>query len=66
MQPHRVIIPRDSFARVSRRQTIAVFIHPDYETVVECLDGSGKYPSFVAGEHTRRRIEETLHPSYES
>jgi len=44
---------------------MAVFIHPDYETVVECLDGSGKYPSFVAGEHTRRRIEETFHPSYE-
>ena len=59
-QPHRVIIPDDDITRSSRRQTSAVFIHPDADTLIECVDGSSKYQSIIAGDHTRRRIDETV------
>ena len=64
-QPHRVIVPSDDKMRRSQRQSCAVFIHPDADTVVECIDGSNMYPALVAGEDTRRRSKETSHPDFE-
>ena len=62
-----MIIPHDEAVQSSRRQTSAVFIHPDADTLIECMDGAGlnKYPPIVAGEHTRNRIKDTLHTSFE-
>ena len=55
---HRVIIPDDDITRSSRRQTSAVFIHPDADTLIECtcVDGSSKYQSVLAGDDTRRKL----------
>ena len=50
-----MVIP-DSARHVSR-QTLAVFIHPDADTLVECLDGSDDGPPILAGEDTRERIK---------
>ena len=65
-QPHRVIIPQDKQSRSSRRQASAVFVHPDADTLISCLDGGDKYPDILAGKHTRNRIEDTLHTKYET
>ena len=42
------------------RRSIAVFIHPDCDTVIESIDGSNKYPAFVAGEDIVKKIKDTV------
>ena len=48
------------------RQSIAFFVHPDNEVIVECIDGSNKYPPTTAREDTDRRLGQTYHKSFES
>ena len=56
-QPHRVLIPEDELKRKAARQCVAFFIHPDNEVLVECVDGSNKYPAITAAEDIRRRLD---------
>ncbi|XP_077992847.1 uncharacterized protein LOC144446876 [Glandiceps talaboti] len=45
---HRVVIPPTDGGRSKGRQAIAFFANPDDGVVVECLDGSNKYPPINA------------------
>ena len=54
LQPHRVLIPEET-KKQAVRQSIAFFTHPDNDVLVECVDGSNKYPPITALEDTRRR-----------
>ena len=55
LQPHRVLIPEEETKKQAVRQSIAFFTHPDNDVLVECVDGSNKYPPITALEDTRRR-----------
>ena len=35
---------------------MAIFIHPDNEALIECIDGSNKYPPVTAYEDTYNRL----------
>ena len=58
-QPHRVLNPVDESIQRKSRQSLAIFIHPDHETVIECIDGSNKYPPITAYEDTYQRLFNT-------
>jgi isopenicillin N synthase-like dioxygenase len=58
---HRVAMPPRDQAVASRRGSIAFFLHPNYDVLVECipscLDGrSAKYPPVTVGEHMAMRM----------
>ena len=53
-----MIIP-DSARHVSR-QTLAVFIHPDADTLVACLDGSDDEPPILAGADAKKRLQDDV------
>ena len=55
LQPHRVLIPEEETKKQAVRRSIAFFTHPDNDVLVECVDGSNKYPPITALEDTRRR-----------
>mgnify|MGYP000188134323 CR=1 FL=1 len=38
-QRHRVSIPSEECQRRVPRRSLAFFVHPDDDTVIECLDG---------------------------
>ena len=59
-QLHRVLMPEASNSRHLARQSIACFIHPDEDMVVECVDGSNKYPPILASDYLLKRFEETF------
>ena len=59
VQPHRVLLPDDEVQWRTVRQSLAFFVHPDNEVMVECIDGSNKYPPISAREDTDRRLSAT-------
>ena len=59
LQPHRVLLPDDEVQWRTVRQSMAFFVHPDNEVMVECIDGSKKYPPILAREDTDRRLAVT-------
>ena len=60
---HRVTNPPAAAGRGSRRQSIAYFLHPNYDAEVACLPScrlpgaAPKYPPIMAGEHMRQKME---------
>ena len=56
---HRVVVPADEAKRRSVRQSLVYFVDPDNGVRVAPLDGSDKYPPFVAPEYQKRRQQET-------
>lgn len=59
-QPHRILLPEDEKIRQQSRQSIALFVHPDHDLVIEGVDGSGKYPPITAFEDTNSRMLGTI------
>lgn len=63
---HRVANPPEAAAAMSRRQSIAFFCHPNYDTEIRCIEGcSGpdrpeRYPPILAGEHMRMKMVKRL------
>jgi isopenicillin N synthase-like dioxygenase len=59
---HRVVNPPDNKAAMNRRQSIAYFCHPNYDTEITCLPGCQipgeppRYPTILAGEHMRQKM----------
>ena len=53
-----MVIP-DSARHVSR-QSLAVFIHPDADTLVKCLDGSDDEPPILAGADAKKRLQNVI------
>ena len=60
LQPHRVLLPVEESKKRSVRQSLAFFVHPDNRVVVECVDGSNKYPPVRADEDTWKRLNNTI------
>ncbi len=56
MQPHRVLVPEDEAVKGRVRQSVAFFVHPDNEVLVETIDGSNKYSPVTAQEDTEKRF----------
>lgn len=57
LQPHKVVIPEEDTKKQAVRRSIAFFVQPDNNVLVECVDGSNKYPPITAQEDTRRRLK---------
>ncbi len=62
MQPHRVLVPEDEVVKGRVRQSIAFFVHPDNEVLLETIDGSNKYPPITALEDTFKRLKQSYFP----
>lgn len=54
---HRVVFPPNAGNR--SRQSIAFFGNPNDEAVIECIDGSGKYPPVNSLEYIFGRAKES-------
>ncbi|XP_030844482.1 UPF0676 protein C1494.01-like isoform X2 [Strongylocentrotus purpuratus] len=52
---HRVVMPKTS----EPRQSIVFFGHPDDDEVIECVDGSNKYPPINSLEYLEKRLYDT-------
>ncbi|SHO65602.1 Isopenicillin N synthase [Pseudoxanthobacter soli DSM 19599] len=54
---HRVVNPPSAVAATSPRQSIAFFLHPNHDAVIECIptcieqNAPAKYPAILAGEY---------------
>lgn len=59
LQKHRVLIPEEEALLKKGRQSLAFFIHPDDEVMIECLDGSGKYEGVSSIDYLNMRFAET-------
>ena len=60
MQPHRVLLPDDEVKQRIVRQCVTFFLHPDNDVLMECIDGSNKYPPITAKEATDQRLNTAL------
>ncbi|MDP6705948.1 MAG: 2-oxoglutarate and iron-dependent oxygenase domain-containing protein [Alphaproteobacteria bacterium] len=62
---HRVVNPPNLEDAMSRRQSIGYFMHPNYDTLIECIPtclDAGEapiYPTITAGEHIAMKIEKS-------
>lgn len=56
---HRVVVPHEELRRLTARQSMAFFVHPDNDVIIECLDGSGHYPPITSLEYLNQRLVAT-------
>ncbi|XP_071493631.1 uncharacterized protein [Diadema antillarum] len=55
---HRVKAPDDPIKRHQERKSIAFFGNPDSDAIVECVDGSNKYPAVRAIDYLNMKLRE--------
>ena len=60
IQKHRVMLPKDRSRWREPRQSIVCFVHPDADCLVQCIDGSRKYPDVKASDYLQQRFYETF------
>ena len=60
-QRHRVVVPGDELRRLTPRQSVAFFVQPDNDVVIECLDGSGHYPPITSLDYLNQRLNATYY-----
>jgi len=53
---HRVLIPESELLHGVPRRSLVLFTDPDHDEMVECIDGSNKYPPITSGEWKRQRL----------
>ena len=59
---HRVVVPGDDdLRRLSPRQSVAFFVHPDNDVIIECLDGSAHYPPITSLDYLNQRLNATYY-----
>ncbi|XP_033740512.1 2-oxoglutarate-dependent dioxygenase htyE-like [Pecten maximus] len=56
---HRVLIPEEDLVRCKSRQSVAFFIQPDDEVMIECLDKSDKYKPISSYDYLQERFAAT-------
>ena len=44
------------------RQSVAVFIHPDHKELIECVDGTGKYPPVLVCDDLKKKMVNSYNP----
>ena len=57
---HRIPIPVEQTQRTSTRQSCVVFLNPDDDFVIRCLDGSDKYEPVASKEYIGYKMQEAL------
>ncbi len=63
---HRVANPPAAAGAAARRQTIAFFLHPNYDAEIRCVDSCTdaghppRYPPIRAGDHMREKLEKRV------
>ena len=55
-QKHRVLIPEAEVKRNEVRQSLAFFVNPNNNELIECIDGSKKYEPITALDYLNMRI----------
>ena len=55
-QKHRVLIPEEELKKRILRRSLAFFVHPDNEVMIECLDGSNEYPPITSMGYLQERF----------
>lgn len=65
LQVHRVLIPEIKLKHTLPRRSLVLFVDPDHEALIECVDGSKKYPPITSGEWKKRRLLETYNSQSE-
>lgn len=58
-QKHRVLIPEEEVKQRIVRRSLAFFVHPDNEVMIECLDGSNKHPPITSMGYLQQRFAAT-------
>ena len=59
---HRVVVPGDDdLRRLSPRQSVAFFVQPDNDVIIECLDGSAHYPPITSLDYLNQRLNATYY-----
>lgn len=53
---HRVILPESEEELRKSRQSIIFFGQPDHDEIIECIDGSEKYPPVGSGEYFAQKL----------
>lgn len=56
---HRVLIPQEELKKRQNRQSIAFFVHPDDNIMIECLDKSNKYEPISSLDYLNQRFSAT-------
>lgn len=56
---HRVLIPKEDLKQRIVRRSLAFFVHPDDMVIIECLDGSNKYPAITSMGYLQQRFAVT-------
>ncbi|XP_077986152.1 uncharacterized protein LOC144440640 [Glandiceps talaboti] len=56
---HRVVMPTTDEDKLKDRQSIAFFVFPNNDFLVECTDGSNKYPPVKSGDYLKQILNDT-------
>ena len=59
LQVHRVVIPEAPSDREKVRMSVAYFVQPDPDCLVQCLDGSDKYEPITSLEFLKMKLKAT-------
>ena len=54
-----MLIPEDAIHRQLTRRSIVFFVVPDCDVIVQCVDGSDKYPPVSAMDYIAQRTTPT-------
>ena len=58
---HRILVPEDE-RRYKTRQALLLFLHPDDECIVKCIDGSNAYEPITGGEYFDNFVQPVYKP----
>ncbi|XP_077986165.1 uncharacterized protein LOC144440653 [Glandiceps talaboti] len=54
---HRVVMPQTDDDKQKARQSVIFFVHPDCDVLIECTDGSNKYPPITAEKYLYQKLD---------
>ena len=58
---HRILVPEDE-RRYKTRQVLLLFLHPDDECIVKCIDGSNAYEPITGGDNFNNFVQPVYKP----
>ena len=59
LQKHRVVVLQEQLRRLTPRKSMAFFVYPDDEVIIECLDGSSHYPPISSLDYLSQKLKAT-------
>ena len=58
-QKHPVVVPHEQLHCLTPQQSMAFFVQPDDDVIIECLDGLGHYSPISSLEYLNQRLNAT-------